>query len=76
MRDDIPAAALRLSCSLPVTTHERTFIRHVQGSKSPPPIVINHRRFESVMDAARTLKKNRSVIRLMLKKGTARYADR
>ncbi len=74
MKGDPPAACLRLCAALPVRTHERTYIRHVQGSKSPPPIVINHRRYESIMDAARTLNKNRSVIRLMLKRGTARYA--
>ena len=74
MRGDLPPAACRLMQSLPVRTHERDYVRHVQGSKAPPKVIINHRTYASVMDAARTLGKDRNVIRRMLKIGTARYA--
>ena len=59
---------------LPVKTHERRIINHVQGSARAPAIIINHRKYENVMDAARKLRKDRNVIRKMLQKGEARYA--
>lgn len=74
MRGDLPNAALNLLCALPVRTHERIYIAHVQGSKAPPPIIINHRRYDSVMEAARQLKRTRGHIRRMLATGKASYA--
>ena len=73
MRGDIPAAALRLVCELPVRTHERTFIRHVQGSKAPPPVVVEGAEYPSVAAAARELRKSRGFVRGLLRKGKARY---
>lgn len=74
MRNDLPAAAVRLMQQLPVRTHERRYITHVQGNTAPPPIVINHVRYLSVMDASRKLGRHRNAIRAMLKTGEAYYA--
>ena len=74
MKDDIPTPALRLLCALPVRTHERRYVAHVQGSKAPPPIIINHRRYDSIMDAARKLELSRGHVRRLLRDGKAQYA--
>ena len=74
MKGDLHPCAVRLMQSLPVRTHERRLITHVQGSKAPPKIIIDHRTYDSIMDASRKLKRDRNAIRLMLKKGTASYA--
>lgn len=74
MKGDIPAPALRLrECAVRVVTHERRLVTHIQGSKAPPPIIIEHRRYDSVMDASRKLGMHRNRIRAMLKTGEAQY---
>ena len=74
MKGDLPTPALRLLCALPVRTHERAYVTHVQGSKAPPPIIVNHTRYASVMDAARKLGVHRNAVRGMLRSGEAYYA--
>ena len=74
MKGDLHPAAFRLSTALPTRTHEQRIITHVQGSKSPPHIIIKGVRYPSVLAAARELRKDRSVIRGWLKSGEAHYA--
>ena len=74
MRGDLPAAALNLLCALPVRTHERTFVRHVQGSKAPPKIIVNGKIYASVVAAARGLRRSRGYVRQRLKDGRYSYA--
>jgi len=58
MRGDIPQAAFRLSCALPVRTHERTpFVRpQPQGSKFGREITIDGVRYDSIHDAKKKLR--------------------
>lgn len=74
MRGDLPAAAVRLRECLPVRTHELRVVDHIQGRKYAPAILINHRKFDNVMDAVRKLKLSRQRVRRMLEKGEAIYA--
>ncbi len=73
MKGDLPEAACRLLSCCTVRTHERNYIRHVQGSKAPPHVIVRGVEYPSVIAAARAIKKDRSVVRRMLKLGTARY---
>lgn len=56
MRNDPPAAALRVASSCPVRTHERAFYDHRQGSKLTPQVTIDGQTFASRLAARRHFK--------------------
>jgi hypothetical protein len=74
MRDDLPAAAVRLSASHTVHTHERIFYGHVQGSKLTPQVIVGDRRFRSRLAARKFYGIGAETLNDWLTKGKARFA--
>lgn len=74
MKGDIPAAALRLSCALPVRTHEQQFspLSERQNVNNFRRVVVNGTRYQSITEAARDLRVCRDTIRRMIDRGEGR----
>jgi hypothetical protein len=80
MRTDIPPAAFRLLCVLPVRTHERPeYSRKEEAANhanNVRAVVVDGTQYESLTEAARQLGVSRGVIRLRIERSEgARYAD-
>ena len=74
MRDDLAAAAVRLSASHTVHTHERIFYGHVQGSKNVPQIIVGTKRFRSRLAARQHYGIGAQTLNDWLTSGKARFA--
>ena len=74
MKGDLPLPAFRLLTELPVRTHERRHIEHLQGRKVVANVIIDGVRYSSLSHAARELHICRESIRRMLRTGEAVYA--
>lgn len=73
MKGDMPAAALRLSSSCTVRTHQRSAVVPVQGSKLPNAVRIGCVTYDSLTEAGRQLRKSRGALRNMIRRGEASY---
>ena len=74
MKGDLPIAAVRLSASHTVRTHERIFYGHVQGSKAVPQIIVGEKRFRSRLAARQFYGIGASTLDDWLSRGKARFA--
>lgn len=74
MRDDPPAAAIRLASALPCRTHERIFYTHKQGSKDVPQVVVGTLRFRSRLACRQHFGIGAQTLNDWLQTGKARFA--
>ena len=74
MKHDLPAAAVRLSTSLPVHTHERIFYVHQQGSKLTPQIIIAGKTYRSRLEVRQHYHIGAQTMNDWLANGKARFA--
>lgn len=72
MKHDLPAAAVRLSTSLPVHTHERIFYQHKQGSQTVPQIIIAGKTYRSRLESRRMLHIGAQTLNDWLRTGRAK----
>ena len=74
MRDDLPAAAMRLMQSGTVRTHERIFYNSVQGSKLVPQVIVNGQRFASRLAVRKRFRIGSQTLQLWFATGKAKFA--